>query len=224
MLMMLLMSHGARALLSALAVLAASVVPVPAAMAAGTGVRAMPEPPPASLAYTELDELRIAPAGAMTEYSRGKFPHWAGQGASCDTRELVLRRDGVAVISDSECRAVAGVWTSLYDGAILTESSKVDVDHIVPLAEAWRSGADQWDTTKRKRFANDLVNSQLIAVSAASNRAKGDQSPDKWRPSNADSWCVYARAWTDVKYVYELSITRPEKRAIEEMLDTCVER
>ncbi|MEW1717920.1 hypothetical protein [Streptomyces sp. NPDC093109] len=66
-----------------------------------------------------------------------------------------------------------------------------------------------------------MEHSQLIAVSAASNRGKGDQSPDQWSPPDRAYWSTYARARIDVKHVYELNITAPEKTALGEMLDTC---
>ncbi|MFE9573908.1 DUF1524 domain-containing protein [Streptomyces sp. NPDC006692] len=158
---------------------------------------------------------------AMTGYSRAKFPHWAMQYGQCDTREVVLHRDGQGVVQDDKCRAVQGTWYSEYDGKTLTAASQVDIDHMVPLAAGWRAGADLWDTAKRKAFANDLVHSQLIAVSAASNRSKGDQTPDLWKPPLRSYWCTYSRAWIDVKHVYELNVTEAEKNALGEMLDTC---
>ncbi|MFB7747080.1 hypothetical protein [Streptomyces sp. NPDC056132] len=129
---------------------------------------------------------------AMAGYSRTKFPHWAMQGNQCDTREIVLRRDGQNVVQDDKCRAVSGTWHSEYDGKNLTAASQVDVDHMVPLAAAWRAGVDQWDTPRRKAFANDLEHSRLIAVSAASNRSKGDQTPDLWKPPLQSYWCTYS--------------------------------
>lgn len=86
------------------------------------------------------------------------------------------------MVRDEQCRAVSGTWFSPYDDRTLTAAPQVDIDHIVPLANAWRLGADTWDTATRKAFANDLGNPQLIAVPAASNRSKGDQSPDRWSP------------------------------------------
>ncbi|WP_443061066.1 GmrSD restriction endonuclease domain-containing protein [Streptomyces sp. NBC_00464] len=157
----------------------------------------------------------------MTGYSRAKFPHWATQYGQCDTREVVLQRDGQDVVRDDKCRAVEGIWYSEYDGRTFTVAGQLDIDHVVPLAAAWRAGADEWDTNKRKALANDLVHSQLIAVSAASNRSKGDQTPDLWKPPLKTYWCTYSRAWIDVKHVYSLNVTAPEKTALEEMLDTC---
>ncbi|WP_081900645.1 HNH endonuclease family protein [Allokutzneria albata] len=100
-------------------------------------------------------------------------------------------------------------------------ASSVDIDHVVPLAAGWRSGAWAWDAAKRRAFANDLTRPRLIAVSAKSNRAKGDPTPATWKSPAVDSWCLYAKAWTHVKVVYGLTITEAERAALVEMLDTC---
>ncbi|MFI9204124.1 HNH endonuclease family protein [Streptomyces sp. NPDC053048] len=183
--------------------------------------RDLPEPPPSSVAREELAELVVEAPHSMDGYSRAKFPHWIKQMGTCDTREVVLARDGRDVKTDSECRALSGAWTSAYDGKVLNAASQVDIDHMVPLANAWRSGADGWDTEKRKAFANDLRHSQLIAVSAASNRGKGDQGPDKWQPPLTSYWCTYSRAWTHVKHLYKLRVTQAEQETLNSMLDTC---
>ncbi|ANZ20360.1 secreted protein [Streptomyces noursei ATCC 11455] len=206
--------------------------PASALRPAGTAFDAaplkLPEPPPVGEVRTELAELHVAPPHSMEGYSRAKFPHWIKQYGECDTREVVLARDGEDVKQDEKCRAISGRWTSEYDGKEFTEARQLDIDHVVPLANAWRSGADEWDNDpskprnfERRKFANDLVHSQLIAVSAASNRSKGDQSPDQWAPPLKTYWCTYARAWTDVKHLYHLNITAPEKVKLTEMLDTC---
>ncbi|MFC6986480.1 HNH endonuclease family protein [Streptomyces cirratus] len=175
----------------------------------------------AAVARTQLAALVVAKPGTMAGYSRDKFTHWAEQGDKCDTREVVLRRGGKNVKQDAECRAVSGTWKSLYDGADISDASKLDIDHMVPLAEGWRSGAAGWDAAKRKAFANDLTRPQLLAVSAASNRSKGDQSPDLWQPPDKASWCQYGRAWTTVKSYYGLTVTQPEKAMLTTMIDTC---
>ncbi len=172
-------------------------------------------------ARTQLAGLKVAPVGTMAGYSRAKFTHWAEQGGTCDTREVVLKRDGKDVAQDSECRAVSGTWRSLYDGVVVTDASTMDIDHVVPLAEGWRSGASGWDAAQRKAFANDLTRPQLLAVTAATNRSKGDQSPDLWQPPDKSSWCQYGRAWTTVKSAYGLTVTEPEKKMLTTMLDTC---
>ncbi|MEV7723326.1 HNH endonuclease family protein [Streptomyces sp. NPDC087917] len=174
-----------------------------------------------SVARTQLAALTVGKPATMAGYSRDKFTHWAEQGNKCDTREVVLKRDGADVTQDGECRAQSGKWKSLYDGAVVTDAAKLDIDHMVPLAEAWRSGAAGWDAAKRKAFANDLTRPQLLAVSASSNRSKGDQSPDLWQPTDKSSWCQYGRAWTTVKSHYGLTVTEPERAKITAMLDTC---
>ena len=82
---------------------------------------------------------------------------------------------------------------SLYDGTTLDSPTKVDIDHVVPLANAWRSGASAWTTDKREDFANDLDRPQLVAVSPTSNRAKGDQDPSTWKPRDQHLVRVCAR-------------------------------
>ncbi|MGW7343244.1 GmrSD restriction endonuclease domain-containing protein [Streptomyces sp. NPDC054854] len=175
----------------------------------------------AAVARTQLAALTVGKPGTMAGYSRDKFTHWAEQGNKCDARETVLKRDGTDVAQDAECRAVSGHWQSLYDGASFTEASKLDIDHMVPLAEGWRSGAAGWDAAKRKAFANDLARPQLLAVSASSNRSKGDQSPDQWQPTDRSSWCQYGRAWTTVKSHYGLTVTEAERATLTTMIDSC---
>ncbi len=187
----------------------------------GRGAEPLPGLPSAGEARAELARLVVAAPRSMSGYSRARFPHWAQQGHRCDTRETVLARDGRAVRRDAECRAVSGAWHSLYDGKDLKAASEVDIDHIVPLANAWRSGADAWDTERRKAFANDLTHPQLLTVSAGSNRAKGDQSPDQWQPPDTAAWCVYGRAWTSVKSTYGLTVTNDERAMLTKMLGTC---
>lgn len=181
----------------------------------------LPGVPTAEQARGDLAGLKVAEHGSMAGYSRAKFPHWAAQGESCDTRETVLERDGTDVERDEECRAVSGKWTSVYDDKTFTKAAELDIDHTVPLANAWRSGAADWTQEKRKAFANDLTHPQLLAVSAASNRSKGDQGPDEWQPLAKTYWCTYARSWVAVKATYELTVTEPEKDMLGEMLDTC---
>jgi hypothetical protein len=182
---------------------------------------APPTPPPAATARTELATLQVAAPYPMTGYSRDKFPHWVNQHGACNTREVVLQRDGESVTTDSDCAAVSGRWYSVYDQVWLTSAADVDIDHVVPLANAWRSGADWWPTSQREAFANDLDSQQLIAVHDTVNQAKGDQSPDQWKPPNTGYWCVYARSWVHVKYVWKLTITSAEKAALTDMLDRC---
>ncbi|WP_305787584.1 HNH endonuclease family protein [Symbioplanes lichenis] len=172
-------------------------------------------------AKSKLGELTVvAKTGSMSGYSREKFPHWRDTGSNCDVRDSVLKRDGKNV-KFSGCNVVAGTWISFYDGDKITDPAKVDIDHTVPLANAWRSGANKWTTEKRGDFANDLDDPQLLAVSASSNRSKGDQDPSTWKPEQRSSWCEYAEDWITVKSVWKLTVTAKEKAALDDMLATC---
>ncbi|GGP43425.1 HNH endonuclease family protein [Saccharothrix coeruleofusca] len=183
--------------------------------------QAPPTTAPTGDAAAQLAGLTVAPEGKMTGYSRDRFPHWSGQGNSCDTREVVLQRQGADVRTDSACKAVSGSWTSVYDGEVVTDAGALDIDHVVPLAEAWRSGADKWTDQRREEFANDLGGLQLIAVTARSNRAKGDQDPAKWQPPNRDYLCTYARNWVAVKANYQLTVDQAEHDALASLLAGC---
>ncbi|NED84072.1 hypothetical protein G3I76_28740, partial [Streptomyces sp. SID11233] len=82
-----------------------------------------PTPIAASTARSYLSELTVASPGSMSGYSRDKFPHWITQSGSCDTREVVLKRDGTNVAQNSSCSATSGTWKSPYDGATWTAAS-----------------------------------------------------------------------------------------------------
>jgi hypothetical protein len=180
-----------------------------------------PDPPDPATSQAHLDAIPAADEGSMDGYDRDLFPHWINIEGSCDTRETVLKRDGTGVTTGSDCYPTAGDWYSVYDQVWLSEPSDVSIDHIVALAEAWRSGASGWTTDERQTFANDLEHAQLIAVSISSNSSKGDNDPSEWKPPNTGVWCIYAREWIDVKYVYGLTMDAPEKAALEDMLGTC---
>jgi hypothetical protein len=174
----------------------------------------------AKTAAADLGKLSVAKAGSMKGYSREKFPTWRKTGSNCDTRDSVLKRDGTKV-KLSGCNVVAGTWKSVYDDKTLNSPTKVDIDHVVPLANAWRSGAASWTTDRREDFANDLDDPQLVAVSAGSNRSKGDQDPSTWKPPATDNWCHYAESWIAVKTHWKLTVTTAEKSALSDMLEKC---
>lgn len=172
-------------------------------------------------ARSYLAELTVRTDGSSSGYSRDKFPHWSTQSGTCNTREVVLKRDGVGVVQNSSCAAVSGSWYSEFDGATWTAASDVDIDHVVPLAEAWRSGANSWTTAKRQTFANDLAQPQLIAVTDNVNQAKGDKDPAKWLPPRTSYICTYVRMWVQVKHAYGLSVDTAEKSALQSALAGC---
>ena len=178
-------------------------------------------PPGDGVVTAELDALAVGTWAPMTGYSRNRFEHWVSQGHSCDTRDVVLKRDGVGVTVGDGCKITAGTWVSVYDGKTFTNPTDLDIDHVVPLANAWRTGAATWTDEQRSAFANDLTRPQLIAVSASSNRSKGDQDPSQWKPPQQDYWCAYAQSWITVKSYWHLSVTTDEKSALADMLGTC---
>jgi hypothetical protein len=206
--------HVAAALVVAVVVSLGLVSPSP--------VEALPPNiPSASSAQSQLNALTVRAEGSLTGYSRDLFPHWITVSGTCNTRETVLRRDGTNVAVNSSCAATSGSWFSHYDGVTETAASEIDIDHVVPLAEAWRSGASSWSTARREDFANSLSTPQLLAVTDNSNQAKGDRDPASWRPSRTSFHCTYARMWIGTKYSWELSLQSSEKSALQSMLNTC---
>jgi hypothetical protein len=194
------------------------------ALALGLAAPAAATPPgipSTATAKAELAELTVRADGSTAGYSRDLFPHWIAQSGSCNTRETVLKRDGTDVVTDSGCAATSGRWFSPYDGATWTAASDVDVDHVVPLAAAWRSGAASWTTARRQAFANDLSGPQLIAVTDDVNQSKGDRTPATWKPPLTSYWCTYAKIWTRTKHTWALSVNTAEKSALQDMLGRC---
>ncbi|KAJ5957965.1 uncharacterized protein N7479_005115 [Penicillium vulpinum] len=189
-------------------------------------IGALPAPSPpgipsTSTATSELSGLTVAAQGSQDGYDRDLFPHWITISGNCNTRETILKRDGTDVVQSSSCAATSGSWYSPYDGATWNSASDVDIDHVVPLSNAWKSGASSWTTADRQAFANDLKNPQLLAVTDNVNSSKGDKGPEEWKPPLASYYCTYAKMWVKVKSVYDLTITSDEKAALVEMLATC---
>jgi hypothetical protein len=180
-----------------------------------------PDIPDAATARAELAELTVAPDGSMDGYDRDRFPHWHTVEGSCNTRETVLQRDGDGVEVGSDCYPTSGSWTSPYDGDTWTEPSDVDIDHMVPLAAAWRSGAADWTIDEREAFANDVDSPQLWAVTDNVNQSKGDQDPSTWQPPRSGARCAYSKWWIHTKYSWGLHLQSAEKTALQSMLNTC---
>ncbi len=150
-------------------------------------------------------------------YSRDLFRLWIdANGDGCDTRHEVLIDEAVkAPHVGSGCSLTGGKWISPYDGVVVTNASGLDIDHLVPLAEAWDSGANRWTAARREAFANDLgVPWALFAVTASSNRSKGDQDPAEWLPPLKSDRCTYVVDWVAVKIRWGLSVDPTERRAL----------
>ncbi|KAG7091227.1 hypothetical protein E1B28_010278 [Marasmius oreades] len=189
--------------------------------ALGTALAALPTPVTAATARTYLSELTVAAESNVPAYSRDLFKTWDIISGTCDTRETVLKRDGTNVVTDSSCKATAGHWVSPYDAVATTLASDLDIDHLVPLKEAWVSGARLWTDAQREAFANDLTRPQLVAVTDNLNESKGDQDVANWVPPLASYVCTYVRAWVTVKHFYKLSVDSVEKTALQNYLANC---
>jgi hypothetical protein len=157
----------------------------------------------------------------LSDYSRDAWPLWADiDGDGCDARQQALRAaSSTSAQVVSPCKVVSGSWVSAYDGFTTTNPGDLDIDHVVPLANAHISGGWAWSTDQRRQYANDQQD--LWVVSASSNRSKGDSSPDEWRPPQRGVWCTYAQRWTGIKVRWGLTATTPERDALGQMLDTC---
>src|SRR5215210_2452805 len=176
----------------------------------------------------DLEGLEVAPPGSMAGYSREKFPHWSDADefgweglpdTSCDARDAALIRDGQDVKVGEGCDVLSGRWRDPYAGGTYSDPSEIDIDHVVPLANAWRSGASSWDEELRESYANDP--DVLLAAEAGENRSKGDKGPEAWKPPLRSAWCDYATRWIAIKAEYDLSVNPQEKRALQQMLGTC---
>lgn len=120
------------------------------------------------------------------------------------------------------CAITGGSWDSFYDETEITDARKLDIDHMVPLAEAWDSGASKWTAERREQYANDLGSERsLVAVTAKSNRSKSDKDPAQWLPPAASAQCTYASDWVATKLRWKLTVDTKEQAALEKMVGDC---
>jgi Protein of unknown function (DUF1524) len=188
-------------------------------------------PPPPDRARQELAQLTVAKNQGSASYQRSAFgPGWGGYGyypkipGGCEARDEVLRRDlsNVKAGDQNKCIIFSGVLHDPYTGKELPYSrygsTQIQIDHVVALGAAWRTGASTWSQERRVEFANDINN--MLAVDGTANNDKGSKTPDQWRPPR-DYWCPYAERWVGVKDLYRLTVTTAEKAALEQMLAAC---
>ena len=164
--------------------------------------------------------LAVAPEDRRP-YTRSLFGEgWADLDGDCrDTRAEVLARESLVPVA-AGCRVFRGRWLSYYDDRTWTRSFQVQIDHLVPLAEAWDSGAFAWSAPKRLQYANDLGDSRtLVPTTTALNYAKLADDPAAYVPRvNA---CRYVASWVAVKLRWGLTVDRREHDAIAKVVASC---
>ncbi|MGC7103100.1 HNH endonuclease family protein [Amycolatopsis lurida] len=160
-------------------------------------------------------------------YERTKFKHWVDEDHDrCNTRQEVLIQEAASPPDVSpSCAVTSGTWYSFYDDKYFDDAKKLDIDHMVPLAEAWDSGASQWTAKRRELYANDLTEPvALVAVSATTNRSKADQDPGQWLPPYEPARCQYVADWVTVKTRWGLTVDTTEKTRLTELAGACPNR
>ncbi|MFE7029116.1 HNH endonuclease family protein [Streptomyces sp. NPDC057621] len=205
---------------SKIAVTAAALLAFPftAAPASAHEARAMPLP------LAEAVDLLPSATESRDGYQRTSFRHWVDADRdSCNTRaEVLIAESRVEPTVEAGCKVTAGEWFSYYDGVTLTAPGGLDIDHMVPLAEAWDSGASTWTPQRREAYANDLgAERSLVAVTARTNRSKSDQDPADWMPPLADARCTYTADWVATKLRWQLTADDREQTALTEIAAGC---
>ena len=198
-----------------------AIVPNSTSSVGNTGGTSAPQP------WERSFELAVSEVPAdLPAYDRDDWPHWMDEDGDCqDARQETLIAESAAPVrfkTDKRCRVVSGSWKDPYTGITVGDPGELDVDHVVPLANAHRSGAWDWSRDRKKAYANDLSHQEhLLAVTASANRSKGRKGPEEWRPDNESHWCDYADNWAGIKMRWNLSVTPEELEALREMASTC---
>jgi hypothetical protein len=207
---------------------------------APSGVTGTPAPAPsgtldAAAARTAVDRLPVSPGGNLAGYERSCSdnaacvfgPAWTDVDHNgCSTRDDVLRRDLREVEirpGTGGCVVTGGRLVDPYTGLVVDfekkQASDVSIDHVVSLADAWRSGAKAWQAGRRLQFANDPGN--LLATEVRVNSDKSDHTPADWQPALPAARCPYVRIVVTVKARYGLSVRAAERVALARVLATC---
>jgi len=181
-------------------------------------------------ARAALATLAVKGRAPRTGYDRALFGQaWADVDHNgCDTRNDVLRRDlrpYVLKSGTNGCMVLSGTLHDPYSGRTIafvrgkSTSTAVQIDHVVPLSDAWQKGAQQWSTPRRTALANDPLN--LLAVDGLTNQRKSDGDAATWLPPNKPYRCAYAARQIAVKARYGLWVTNAERDALAGILATC---
>lgn len=163
---------------------------------------------------------------ASVRYVRKEWhPRWADTDGDCQStrHEVLIEESLVPVTLDARgCKVVAGKWLDPYTGDVFADPRQLDIDHLVPLAEAHWSGGAEWSRERKRRFANDLSSPHtLVAVSAGANRAKGARDPAEWMPPDRAHHCEYVRQWVAVKSRWGLGMDPAEEEKVRQVRSEC---
>ncbi|MEV0693075.1 HNH endonuclease family protein [Streptomyces sp. NPDC050388] len=188
----------------------------------------VPAPTHAAETLPLAEAVTRLPVGTESRdgYDRDAFRHWntgADPSDGCNTRAEVLLSEAVEPPTVGPgCRLTGGRWFSYYDQVWVTSASGLDIDHMVPLAESWDSGASAWTAQRREAYANDQgASTSLVAVTARSNRSKADQDPARWLPPATDVHCRYIAEWVATKLRWSLTADETEVAALREVAGGC---
>lgn len=178
----------------------------------------------AAEARRDLSGLAVRAEADGGGYERGRFgTRWKDTDRNgCDQRNDVLARDLADARKRGNCVVVSGRLNDPYSGKTIafskSDAAEVQIDHVYPLALAWRMGASRWSEDERERFANDHAN--LLAVWGVPNRQKSDSGPGEWKPQKSFQ-CAYAVKYITVAEKYDLPVTGADKSALQTFLGRC---
>lgn len=187
-----------------------------------TGVAPTPTAKDALAQLTVSDYL--APGYEREEFGKT----WVDvDGNNCGTRDDILARDLTNITKKDDCRVATGTLNDPYTGTVIDfvrgtdggNDGGVQIDHVVALSNAWKSGANGWTRDQRIAYANDPY--VLLAVDDQANQDKSDSAADKWLPSNAAYRCDYVARQIGIKSKYKLTVTNTERDAMNLVLATC---
>ena len=185
----------------------------------------VPVPPEQTGTPTQaLASLTTTPEDFSVAYNRADWGYPADLDGDCqNTRAEVLIRDSLATptYSKSGCTVIDGQWTDPYTGATVVHANELEIDHLVPLAIAHRSGGAAWSAAKKAAYANDITGDELQPTANAVNQAKGDSTPDVWLPPDPAAHCAYVITWIAIKARWELTVTPAEHDTLASILAGC---
>jgi len=208
-------------------------VPATAARPAPTATSSAPPRPGSTPTAAQgalvamIDALPVSSSTPPAKYVRADFgAAWADTDRNgCDTRNDVLARDLLDAQTKPDtrgCVVTSGVLHDPYTGTTLTWTKAgggIDIDHVVPLEQAWAAGAWTWTTERREQFANDLP--ELQATVSSTNRAKGDSPIQTWTPPDPTYLCTYTTRWVQTKTTWQLTVTQDEKTRLLHLATNC---